>query len=177
VFDCPFCKPLDIQILAEGNPQDTESDTHDTAWLVNRNKLTLSIFVWYFHRSRRDRRFVAMYIFSMRSPLRTIVSGLAILPLIVVTPDSSAYLYKEHTFSSSAHASTKRGSGAGAGAGAGAGTASDAMAERMIRRKTSKLIGWWWSQVIQDVSWSPQQLRNTQGKRRDMAEKIRTSIQ
>jgi hypothetical protein len=30
----------------------------------------------------------------MRSPFRTIVSGLAILPLIVVTPDSSAYLYK-----------------------------------------------------------------------------------
>ena len=31
-------------------------------------------------------------IFSIRSPLRTIVSDLAILPLIVVTPDSSAYL-------------------------------------------------------------------------------------
>ena len=30
----------------------------------------------------------------MRSPFRTIVSGFAILPLIVVTPDSSAYLYK-----------------------------------------------------------------------------------
>ena len=30
--------------------------------------------------------------FSMRSPLRTIVSGLATLPLIVVTPDLSAYL-------------------------------------------------------------------------------------
>jgi hypothetical protein len=43
----------------------------------------------------------------MRSPLRTVVLGSAILPLIVVTPDSSAYLYKSTL--SSAQATTKRG--------------------------------------------------------------------
>lgn len=47
----------------------------------------------------------------MRSPFRTIVSGLATLPLIVVTPDSSAYLYKttKHNAASLPSADIKKG--------------------------------------------------------------------
>lgn len=87
--------------------------THYTSWLVDDNKFTFGIVMNDFHRFRGDRRFMPVYHIprtgvesagcyenakisnSIRSPFWIMVSGLAIFPLIVVTPDSRAYLWME----------------------------------------------------------------------------------
>lgn len=88
-----------------------EGTTYYAPRLVDDDEPSFSIKVDNFHRPSGDGRLVPMYDIpepevqshkkhhseveipnSIRSPFRMMVSGLAIFPLMVVTPDSRAYL-------------------------------------------------------------------------------------
>ena len=89
-----------------------QGTTHDAPRLVNDDEFPFHIMVDDFHRLSGDGGFVPVHDVpeldlqshakyygrvktpnSIRSPFRIIVSGLAISPLIVVTPDARAYLW------------------------------------------------------------------------------------
>ena len=89
---------------------DRQGTTHNAPGFVDDDELSFSIVMDDFHRFSGDGGFVSVYDIpmprvqpcetfevktsnSIRSPFRIIVSGLAISPLIVVTPDSRAYLW------------------------------------------------------------------------------------
>ena len=89
---------------------DRQGTTHDAPRLVYDDEFPFSIVMDYFHGFSDDWGFVSVYDiprpgvqpyetfelktpYSMRSPFRIMVSGLAISPLMVVTPESMAYLW------------------------------------------------------------------------------------
>ena len=85
--------------------------TNDATRFIHDNELTINVMKKYFDGSRSHWRFMTMdnipvskvplrqqimrqhnATYSIRSPSFSMVSGRAIFPLTVVTPDSSAYL-------------------------------------------------------------------------------------
>jgi hypothetical protein len=90
-----------------------QGTTHYTPRLANDNKFPFSVVMNDFHRFSGDGGFIPMHHIpgtglslgrccdnvrtpnSIRSPFWIMVSGLAISPLMVVTPDSRAYLWME----------------------------------------------------------------------------------
>lgn len=114
--DRPYCKPLSIRILAEGSlrekdknivllreqaervsaqpgrmPNNIRTMLPGLSITINSRSLSSCSILTGLEVTGGSWRCTT---FSIRSPLRTIVSALAILPLIVVTPDSRAYLCK-----------------------------------------------------------------------------------